>query len=945
MARVTYQASQRGSNYEPLQAPNNAQRIKEQGDAYIAQLRELRNFQSAQEAEYIRELNSKNEKERASRKEQDRIRQQQAEAYAKLKLQDVTAQRERLQAIGGQSTQNSKTNQWVDFVSKLSTTAAGMYGEYKEEQERIQYDEGIALGMLVQNSAKQLGFNHQLATSEIISANQDTLASMAEANGADEATVAAIRSSSQVEMTGYKHSLAKRAGQNAVFEFQKALTAEETDFTVNYNGEKIFLNQLPNQDPTTLQLAFSQFMPNYMRGQGFGDVTHEFLADGLKVAQNDFEQFIGEKQRQKIGSEQANRLQRDKDKFFINIKDPDTAGLAVIQLAQGFNVSNGHNYPETLSSLVEVLGDPQTVPENVLRQAGEVVLPGQTKSFKEQHPRRWNEINERRSQANSDNFSRQQRVIQMEATDVLNNLKETYRVDIEDDGMLELTSEEAEKQMRLYQGKPGYEKVARFYQNLLTERDEVFRAEASNKQAFEQLKELAESGQGLVTQEEILTNQILTQTQKRELLKTVGDPSIPSKSILDDAKKRIQTTLVGLTKETPGAAGYLKTETMYATDEALAAFRLDYKTAVLDGASPEKAKATALANFNSRVQEESGKYQVYQAADVGKVLKGKVVTNEDVGEFVNIDPPTQSPTAVEDSNNALITKYIDTYGKDVINQPNMLPKGVLKTTVDRINKNQMIIIPPQIIRIADELGGSTSVLDVFKAQVDANDLKVDLSFLKPAEEAQQSISPLWQQAINYKPQTETTDAALIGSGQQPIYSSTVPLGEEVKSIVSKRESPNAGYDAVNRGTGGDTPGGMKALIGRSLTQMTLGEVKSYQNLPKGDPKGLLAVGKYQFIPETLAAAAEEAGITDDMIFNEAVQDRIFFVHLDNNGLWGPWEQWWIQQGGPGLATTDAEREVIRRFREQYNPSDPWRSARHMNPSVVKHQIKQDGTTE
>ena len=78
-----------------------------------------------------------------------------------------------------------------------------------------------------------------------------------------------------------------------------------------------------------------------------------------------------------------------------------------------------------------------------------------------------------------------------------------------------------------------------------------------------------------------------------------------------------------------------------------------------------------------------------------------------------------------------------------------------------------------------------------------------------------------------------------------------------------------------------------------------------------------------------------------MLFNEAVQDRIFFVHLDNNGLYQPWEQWWIKQGGSHLATNAEEKEIIRRFREQYNPADPWRSARNMNPAVVKHQIKNE----
>ena len=123
--------------------------------------------------------------------------------------------------------------------------------------------------------------------------------------------------------------------------------------------------------------------------------------------------------------------------------------------------------------------------------------------------------------------------------------------------------------------------------------------------------------------------------------------------------------------------------------------------------------------------------------------------------------------------------------------------------------------------------------------------------------------------------------------------------------------------------------------------MTVGEVLHYQNLPIGDPKGIFAVGKYQFIPDTLAAAIKEAGVTKDMLFNEAVQDRIFFVHLDNNGLWQPWEQWWIKQGGSHLATTPEEKEIIRRFREDYNPADPWRSARNQNPAIVKHKIKSE----
>ena len=94
--------------------------------------------------------------------------------------------------------------------------------------------------------------------------------------------------------------------------------------------------------------------------------------------------------------------------------------------------------------------------------------------------------------------------------------------------------------------------------------------------------------------------------------------------------------------------------------------------------------------------------------------------------------------------------------------------------------------------------------------------------------------------------------------------------------------------------------------------MTLGEVKYYQNLPIGDPN-IFAVGKYQFIPDTLAAAAAEAGITDDMPFNEAVQDRIFFVHLDNNGWLSTMGAVRIKQGGQHLALTAEEKALIERL--------------------------------
>jgi len=104
-----------------------------------------------------------------------------------------------------------------------------------------------------------------------------------------------------------------------------------------------------------------------------------------------------------------------------------------------------------------------------------------------------------------------------------------------------------------------------------------------------------------------------------------------------------------------------------------------------------------------------------------------------------------------------------------------------------------------------------------------------------------------------------------------------PRSEEIRDfrgVVLGAESGGAGYNAFNRGKAGDSKG-----ISLDLTRMTVGEVKRRQSLPEGDPNRLFAVGAYQAIPATLSGATDALGISDDELFNEEVQDRIFSGNL------------------------------------------------------------------
>ena len=81
-----------------------------------------------------------------------------------------------------------------------------------------------------------------------------------------------------------------------------------------------------------------------------------------------------------------------------------------------------------------------------------------------------------------------------------------------------------------------------------------------------------------------------------------------------------------------------------------------------------------------------------------------------------------------------------------------------------------------------------------------------------------------------------------------------------------------GIDSVNRGTAGDTPGGVKSVLGKSSAELTVDEVHSAQQAGK-----IFAIGKYQITPVAMPGFRrwlQSQGIdTSTTKFNEATQDK------------------------------------------------------------------------
>jgi hypothetical protein len=77
-----------------------------------------------------------------------------------------------------------------------------------------------------------------------------------------------------------------------------------------------------------------------------------------------------------------------------------------------------------------------------------------------------------------------------------------------------------------------------------------------------------------------------------------------------------------------------------------------------------------------------------------------------------------------------------------------------------------------------------------------------------------------------------------------------------------------GYESINRGNAGDSPGGAAVYFGKNLTDMTVGEVMSLQSQEK-----VFAVGKYQIIPETMIGFVQTMNISMDDKFDSTTQEK------------------------------------------------------------------------
>ena len=119
-----------------------------------------------------------------------------------------------------------------------------------------------------------------------------------------------------------------------------------------------------------------------------------------------------------------------------------------------------------------------------------------------------------------------------------------------------------------------------------------------------------------------------------------------------------------------------------------------------------------------------------------------------------------------------------------------------------------------------------------------------------------------------------------------------PIHKQALDIISGPES-GGNYNAMNNGKAGDRPGGSKKWLGKNLTDMTIGEIKDYQN----NKKTLWAAGRYQIVPGSLPTAQSAAGLKDSDKFDENNQDLlgIGLLKVQGPGAWSKYSKYTKQE--------------------------------------------------
>lgn len=111
-----------------------------------------------------------------------------------------------------------------------------------------------------------------------------------------------------------------------------------------------------------------------------------------------------------------------------------------------------------------------------------------------------------------------------------------------------------------------------------------------------------------------------------------------------------------------------------------------------------------------------------------------------------------------------------------------------------------------------------------------------------------------------------------------------PVPERKPETIAPTPKGNRLLDLIGKLESSDNYNVIYGSEERPLTKMTVREVQKLQQDMIDEGRGSSAVGRYQFLKDTLKEATDKLGINENAIFDEKLQDQLARSRMEHRGF-------------------------------------------------------------
>ena len=398
------------NKFKKPEVENRVEAFVAQNDAYIEQLKERQQVQKMQDAYYYRSLELRQNYDDATNRRNDSLRKTQANQKFEVEQRRLAVEaRVARQKAEMMAAKPSNFEKITDFVLKV----APQVGEIIESAETAYREEQEALGQLdaynnPQRTAGPGSITQSNATLNI-AANNDKVVGVSDLSGGDPSTTNDLRiDSNTIRGRAHLAKLAEWNGATLGREFMSAMAdqSQPSPFKVSINGQLYPINQLPDNKPGTVDLAFTQYAVQVAKSKGYVDALGPGVISFYEGAKAGFKPLLAELYKKEYQATIQTDLDQTEQYFQIAIKEPGREADAAVDLFQGYLRTSDYNFKTANEKLIDALSDPTLVSDAAFSELEQSLqLPGRPKPFAQDRPADWQQIQINRQQANSQRFS------------------------------------------------------------------------------------------------------------------------------------------------------------------------------------------------------------------------------------------------------------------------------------------------------------------------------------------------------------------------------------------------------------------------------------------------------------------------------------------------------------------------------------------------------------